>query len=79
MELEEKRKDMEKYKIQRNNVFKTLEREIRNLRTFYNPHPERANQDTASMATDLPTEPTTFQEAWWHKDLQERTKWRTAI
>ena len=24
-------------------------------------------------------EPKSFQEAWWHKDLEEREKWRTAI
>ena len=33
---------------------------------------------TSSVGEDI-DEPKTFQEAWWHKDLEAREKWRAAI
>mgnify|MGYP003336203603 CR=1 FL=1 len=54
---------------------------MRNLRTFYNPDPEKTLQNkehTAAITASL-YELYNFQEAWWHKDLMERAKWRTAI
>ena len=41
-----------------------------NMALFSNP---------MSDEKDEKTEPKSFQEAWWHEDLEEREKWRAAI
>ena len=77
MEQEGEPKNLEEYETQGNQIFKRLDREIRNLCTFYNPHPEET-LETAAIS-NLPSEPMTFQEAWWHEDPIEKEKWRSAI
>ena len=70
---------------------KKIPRAIRELQTSYNDA-EQIFKDTlneegiafmgfalASESVTYPDEPTTFQDAWHHKDAQEREGWRKAI
>ena len=59
---------------------KIIPREVRNLRTFFNPRPEEFVETAFIGAIDSGyMEPKTFKQAWEHTDLEERKKWRDAI
>ena len=67
------------------NNYPKLNRELRNLDTFYNPVLKQYEENNDAMVAFIgavdsdPKEPMSFKEAWWNEDKQSRQKWREAI
>ena len=66
----------------------SLEREICNLTTFFNPHPETHVNEAGEMCAETGSygavtsgyeEPKNFSEAWNHENEHDLTLWKEAI
>ena len=56
-----------------------LTSEVRNLTTFYNPSPGNTGETSLINVETDDDEPRSFQEAWWHENLEKRLIWRKSI